>query len=71
MTNASKFDEYFLHEFWTNLEEMVDELNDYAGYPVLDYNDEYITVVNPQNEDEEIIFYLGHANNTIWIEKVR
>ena len=58
-------------DFWTRLEEMVEDIQEY-GYRVLEANDEYIVVENDtDDEDEETILYLGHANTTIWIESAR
>ena len=54
--------------FWTVLEEMVEDLEE-LGLDVADYNDEYVVVVDEDNE--EAILYLGHANKTIWIDRVR
>ena len=66
--------EWFLEnmggQFWTRLDEMVEDIQEY-GYTVLDANDEYVTVDNDTaDDDEETVLYLGHANTTIWIEKV-
>ena len=55
-------------DFWTVLEEMVEDLKQ-LGLTVDDYNDEYIVVAD--TDDNEAILYLGHANRTIWIERVR
>ena len=68
-------DEWFIEvmgrEFWTRLDEMVADIEEY-GYTVLDANDEYIVVDNDTADDaDETILYLGHANTTIWIERVR
>lgn len=67
--------EWFLEnlgrDFWTRLEEMVEDIQEY-GYRVLEANDEYIVVENDTEDDDgETVLYLGHANTTIWIERVR
>lgn len=53
--------------FWTELEELVEDLKD-AGLEVTDFSEEYVAVAS--EDDEESLLYLGHANRTIWIEKV-
>ena len=67
--------EWFLdnlgRDFWTRLEEMVEDIQE-CGNRVLEANDEYIVIENDtDDEDEETILYLGHANTTIWIERVQ
>ena len=58
-------------QFWTRLEELKEEIEEY-GYRVLEINDEYVVVENDTDDDEEeVVLYLGHANTTIWIERVR
>ena len=65
------FEEVMGCEFWTRLEEMVEDIMEY-GYHVLEANDEYVAVENDTDDYEsEVILYLGHANSTIWIERVR
>ena len=65
------FEEVMGHEFWTRLEEMVEDIEEY-GYRVLEANDEYVVVENDTADDEdEVILYLGHANSTIWIDRAR
>lgn len=65
------FEENMTHDFWTDLDEMVEDIEEY-GYKVLEVNGEYIVVDNDSaDEEEEIILYLGHANRTIWIESIR
>lgn len=63
--------------FWTDLDEMMEELNelfDEYDIPaeVICGNNEYISV---EGKDEEegtgYTLYLGHANRTIWVEEVR
>lgn len=58
-------------QFWTRLNELQEDIEEY-GYRVLEINDEYVVVENDTDDDEdEVILYLGHANTTIWIERVR
>lgn len=58
-------------QFWTRQNEMVEELEE-LDYSVLEVNHEYVVVADLQDEDEEeYILYLGHANSTMWIENVR
>ncbi len=56
--------------FWTDLDEAVAEIGD-TGIEVYAWCDEYITVVDEEDEDEEILIYLGHAGNTMWIQDIR
>ena len=68
-------DEWFVEvmgrQFWTDLEEMVEDIREY-GYRVEEYNDEYVAVENDHDEHvETTVLYLGHANRTIWIDNVR
>ena len=64
------FNEVMGNEFWTRLDEMVEDIEEY-GYAVLEANDEYIIVENDTcDEEDEVVLYLGHANTTIWIEKI-
>ena len=60
--------ENIIKKFWTNLNEMVEDIEE-IGLTVEDANDEYIEVTD--EEDESYTLYLGHANSTIWIEKVK
>ena len=58
------------NEFWTVLEELVEDLED-KEIEVLEANEEYVVVSDEEDEDEEILIYLARANRTIWIEWVR
>ena len=59
-----------LYEFWTRLEELVEHLEE-CGQNVLEANDEYIVCTDKDEEDaEESILYLGHANKTIWVDRI-
>lgn len=65
------FEEVLGGQFWTRLDEMIEDIEEY-GYHVTAANDEYIVVENDTyDEESEVILYLGHANDTIWIERVR
>ena len=55
-------------EFWTRLEEMVEDIEE-LGYTVDEANDEYMAVTD--SDDREYTLYLGHANTTIWVERIR
>lgn len=58
-------------QFWTRQNEMVEDLED-LGYDVVEINWEYVTVVDTYDDNEpEYILYLGHANSTMWVERVR
>ena len=53
--------------FWTRQEEMVKELETLLEDEAYAVNDEYITFAD---EDHYINLYIGHANTTMWIQKV-
>ena len=55
--------------WWTEQDEMIADL-EALEYEVLEVNDEYVTVLDTL-ADVEIIFYLGHANRTMWIERFK
>lgn len=55
--------------FWTREDEMVEELEE-LGFSVDDVNGEYVSVYG-ENEEAIYILYLGHANTTMWVERVR
>lgn len=58
--------------FWTDENEMIDELEE-MGYEVLEVNSEYISMLAEEDDEDgkEFLAYLGHANSTIWVEKIR
>lgn len=69
MTTREKIED-MKNEFWTVLEELVEDLED-KEVEVLEANEEYIAVADDEDEDEEIMIYLARANRTIWIERIR
>lgn len=65
------FEDEMGNQFWTRLDEMVEDIEEY-GYTVLEADDECIVVDNDtEDAEDETILFLGHANNTIWIERIR
>ena len=57
--------------FWTRLDEMIEEL-EYLGYDVVEANGEYVSIIaDEDDEDAEYILYLGYANTTMWVTRVR
>lgn len=71
MKDIKKVEMNVCNQFWTRQNEMMEELED-LDYSVLEINHEYVVVADLQDEDEEeYILYLGHANSTMWIETVR
>lgn len=57
--------------FWTRQEEMVEELEE-LDYYVNEVNWEYVAVTDGHDDEEHsYILYLGHANSSMWIERVR
>lgn len=62
--------EKFEYEFWTVLDELVEDLEE-DGIEVVWKCDEYISVVDEDEEDAEIQIILGHAGTTIWFESIR
>lgn len=58
--------------FWTRIEELVEDVNEIVreyGFEVVEQNGEYITLDNCDT-DEVVVAYLGHANSTMWIDRV-
>ena len=57
--------------FWTRMDEMLDEIEE-AGYPVEFMTEEYVVIrASDEDDAEEYILYLGHANTTMWIENIK
>lgn len=56
-------------QFWTRQSEMIEGLEE-KGFEVLEANDEYL-IVQEEGDEEEIQLFLGHAGNTIWVERIR
>ena len=57
--------------FWTRQNEMIEEMEE-LDYFVTEANWEYVVVEDGHDEeDHSYILYLGHANSTMWIERVR
>lgn len=54
--------------FWTREDEMIEDLED-IGFVVDDVCGEYVVVVD--DEENTFILYLGHANSTMWVERIR
>ncbi|WP_304110637.1 hypothetical protein [Phascolarctobacterium succinatutens] len=55
-------------EFWTRKNEMEESVES-VGLYVVESNDEYVTVA-AEDIDEQAVLYLGHANKTMWIERI-
>lgn len=55
-------------EFWTRKNEMEESIEN-AGLYVAESNGEYVTVA-AEGIDEQAVLYLGHANETMWIERI-
>ena len=55
-------------EFWTRKNEMEESVES-VGLYVAESNDEYVTVA-AKGIDEQAVLYLGHANETMWIERI-
>lgn len=71
MTNVERVEMDMSGKFWTRQNEMVEELEE-LDYEVTEINGEYAAVIDLHDEDEaEYILYLGHANSTMWVERVR
>ena len=57
-------------KFWTRQNEMVEELEE-LDYEVVALCHEYVSVVDLRDDGEvEYILYLGHANSTMWVQKL-
>lgn len=72
MTLKEHIEEIFTGCFWTNLDEMIGDIENtpFRVLAVVDSNEEYLEVADYE-EDEEVTVYLGHANRTIWVEGVK
>ena len=55
-------------EFSTRKNEMEESVES-VGLYVVESNDEYVTVA-AEDIDEQAVLYLGHANKTMWIERI-
>lgn len=71
MSNLERVEMDMSGKFWTRQNEMVEELEE-LDYEVTEIGYEYVAVTDLRDEDEaEYILYLGHANSTMWVERVR
>lgn len=69
--NIERIENDLCRSFWTRMDEMLDEIEE-AGYPVDFMTEEYVAIRESEDEDsQEYILYIGHANTTMWIESVR
>lgn len=57
-----------ISEFWTRKNEMEESVES-VGLYVAESNSEYVTVA-ADGIDEQAVLYLGHANETMWIERI-
>lgn len=55
-------------EFWRRKNEMEESVES-VGLYVAESNGEYVTVA-AEGIDEQAVLYLGHANETMWIERI-
>lgn len=70
MTEIEKLEMNVEGKFWTNQNEMIDELED-LGYEVVEAGWERLVVVDTYDEDEpQYSLMIGHANRTMWITEV-
>ena len=66
-----KTKENFAGKFWTRRDEMESDIES-LDYEIISNGYNLIVVVDLMDEDEpEITFEIGHANNTMWIAEVR
>ena len=60
--------------FWTREAEMVEELEE-LGFEVGYTCGEYVEITATEDEDDDegttYLLYLGHANDTMWVESIR
>lgn len=71
MTNIERVKMDFDGLFWTRRNEMIEEIES-LDYSVYEVTSEYVCIQDLQDEDEdEYILYLGHANTTMWVESVK
>ena len=57
-----------VNKFWTRKNEMEKSIEN-VGLYVAEINDEYVTVA-AEDIEEQAVLYLGHANETMWIERI-
>lgn len=57
-----------ISEFWTRKNEMEESVES-VGLYVAESNGENVTVA-AEGIDEQAVLYLGHANETMWIERI-
>lgn len=69
MSRAERVQMDLAGRFWTRLHEMIEDIEDY-DYTVTERNYEYVSVTDDMDDCAEYILYLGHANSTMWIDKV-
>lgn len=65
-----RFENDFAQNFWTSQEEMVKEIEE-LGYSVSEVNYEYMILSDDDDDEQEYVIYIGHANSTMWVEKIR
>ena len=62
-----EFEDSITRSFWTRLDEIQEDFED-LGAEVYEINEEYISF---RFDNIEYIAYFGHANSTIWIERIK
>lgn len=68
MTKAEMIAQEIGSRFWTFECELIEDLEE-LGYEVEEICGEYVAISD--NDENEYILYLGHANRTMWVERVR
>lgn len=62
-----------VREFWTRQNEMEESIESLGLY-IAEANAEYIIVYDENSDDENsdmhAVLYLGHANETMWVERI-
>ncbi len=57
-------------EWFGRLEELVEDIEE-KGYEVLDSNREYISFIDPEDEDTEYVAYIGGTERTVYIDRIQ
>ena len=63
--------EELAQKFWTSRNEMIDEIEECGNCYIEDYGEYLAAMANDEDdEDEEILIYVGCSGNTMWITEL-
>ena len=57
-------------EWFGRLEELVEDMEE-KGCEILDSNREYISFIDPEDEDTEYVAYIGGTERTVYIDRIK